>query len=185
MSCVIWYSFPFAEKRRWLVRCLLSNPPLVQWIKGRIYIFVNLCPVLQHHQGNIWWHSSQTAEEATSGHWWDSLTCQSMLQSPDFILNLTYNLGFGEDFEVWEKNQRDIAPETKVHIFLWTFYKFLLSEDTAPFEDVEVFTRRSSSSFCYGAGTKKDATNSGYKRPTQEDWCWINWRQWWKQKRVY
>ena len=51
MSCVIWYSFPFADKRRWLVRCLLSNPLLVQWIKGRIYIFVNLCPLLQHHQG--------------------------------------------------------------------------------------------------------------------------------------
>ena len=34
--------------------------------------------------------------------------------SPDFILNLSYNLGFGEDFEVWEKNQRDIAPESKV-----------------------------------------------------------------------
>ena len=34
--------------------------------------------------------------------------------SPDFILNLSYNLGFGEDFEVWERNQRDIAPESKV-----------------------------------------------------------------------
>ena len=39
---------------------------------------------------------------------------QSKRWSPDFILNLSYNLGFGEDFEVWERNQRDIAPESKV-----------------------------------------------------------------------
>ena len=44
-----------------------------------------------------------------------SVRFQLMLQYPDFILNLTYNLGFGEDFEVWEKNQRDIAPTSKVH----------------------------------------------------------------------
>ena len=47
----------------------------------------------------------------------ESVRFQLMLQYPDFILNLTYNLGFGENFEVWEKNQRDISPESKVRIF--------------------------------------------------------------------
>ena len=45
----------------------------------------------------------------------ESVRFQLMLQSPDFILNLTYNLGFGEDYEVWEKNQCCISPETKVN----------------------------------------------------------------------
>ena len=44
----------------------------------------------------------------------ESVRFQLMLQYPDFILNLTYNLGFGEDFELWEKNQRDILPASKV-----------------------------------------------------------------------
>ena len=43
------------------------------------------------------------------------LIFQSNLSS-DFIRNLTYKLGFGEDYEVWERNQRDIAQETKVNI---------------------------------------------------------------------
>ena len=43
---------------------------------------------------------------------------------PDFILNLTYQLGFGEHYEVWEKAQRDVGQTSKVwrilliHIFI-------------------------------------------------------------------
>ena len=37
-----------------------------------------------------------------------------IFECTDFILNLAYNLHFGETYENWERDQHGISPETKV-----------------------------------------------------------------------
>lgn len=121
------YLLQFAGKIRWLVWGRAHPVLMVQSSKGRIYTSVSFSPLLQRHSGK----RLMTFSMNIFGSRIEALVrikfvrYQLMLQYPDFILNLTYNLGFGMNFEVWEKNERNISPESKVCFLFWGIMHFL------------------------------------------------------------